>query len=178
MALTATIYQAHIALADSDNEKYLDKRLTLAKHPSETHQRLVARLLAWCLFAKPEMQFGRGISTREDADIWERDLHDNILHWIEVGEPDPDRLRKAGLHAARVSVYPYSRQWLQWWQRNAKVLRQMPKLEVRVLPWEAVDQLAEDLPRTFEWQITISEGEVFVTDHRGELVSLTPHAPE
>lgn len=177
MALSATIYQVQLSLADSDRELYLDERLTLALHPSETPARMVTRLLAWAMYSAPALAFGRGISTREDPDLWEKDIHENVLHWIEVGEPDPDRLRKAALQSAVVTVIPYGRQWKQWWQRNEKVLRQMRKLQIRVLHWEAVEQLADNLPRSFNWQITISEGELFVTDHRGQMINLVPQRP-
>lgn len=174
MALTATIYQAQIDIADNDRELYLGKRLTLALHPSETERRMVARLIAWCLFADDALVFGRGISTRDEADLWRKDLRDHIVHWIDVGEPDSDVVRKASQRSDRVTVLPFGRQWRQWWQRHRKALNALPNLDIILLPEEALDALATDLPRTFAWQVTISEAELFITDHRGQLVSLTP----
>lgn len=174
MARTATIYQARIDIADSDRELYMSKRLTLALHPSETEVRMVARLLAWCLFADEDLAFGRGISARDQADLELRDLSGDVLHWIDVGEPEADALRKASQKSQRVTVLPFGRQWRQWWQRNGKAIAGLSNVEVILLPEETLAALATDLPRTFAWQVTISEGELYITDHRQRMVSLTP----
>lgn len=174
MALTATIYQARLDIADSDRDFYLSTRLTLAQHPSETGQRMVARLLAWCLFADEALIFGRGISTRDEPDLWHKDLRDHICHWIDVGEPEGDRIRKASQRSDRVTLLPFGRQWHQWWQRNQKALLALNNVEVILLPGDTLETLANDLPRTFSWQVTISEGELFITDHQQRQVALKP----
>ena len=174
MALSATVFHADIDIADTDRNHFGHERLTLALHPSETPQRMVARLLAWCLFPEPALTFGSGLSTRDEADLFARDLHDNISHWVDVGEPDADRVRKACLRAARVTVVPYGRQWPQWWKRVEKDLRKQSRASVCILPWDAVDALASDLPRTFAWQVNVSDGSLYIADHRGEMITVTP----
>ncbi|AJD48750.1 putative cytoplasmic protein [Isoalcanivorax pacificus W11-5] len=177
MALSATIYHASLDIADSDRNFYGHERLTLALHPSETAERMVARLLAWCLFndqLDPPLTFGSGISTPNEPDLWRRDLLDNVQHWIDVGEPDADRVRKACLRSKRVTVLPYGRAWAQWWKRHEKDISRMERADVIALPWQEVGTLATALPRTFTWQVNTSDGALYIVDHRGEMTTLHP----
>ena len=177
MALSATVYQASLDIADNDRGHYGHERLTLAQHPSETPERMIARLLAWCFFPEPPLTFGSGLSTPNEPDLLARDLHDRIQHWVDVGEPDADRVRKACLRAERVTVLPFGRQWPQWWKRVEKDLRKHAKAQVRCLPWETVEALARDLPRTFTWQVSTSEGSLYIVDHRGDMVTVSLQDP-
>ena len=95
MALKPTIYKAQIELADSDNNRYESLSLTLARHPSETLERLAARLMAYCLNASRGLEFTRGLSTADEPDIWLHSDSGEIEHWIELGQPEHLRLRKA-----------------------------------------------------------------------------------
>ena len=95
MALKATIYKAAVQVADIDRGYYADHELTLARHPSETEPRLMLRLLAFALNAAEGLEFGRGISTDDEPDLWQRDATGRILHWIDLGLPDERRLRRA-----------------------------------------------------------------------------------
>ena len=89
MALKPTIYKSQIELADSDNNRYESLALTLARHPSETLERLAARLMAYCLNAGRGLEFTRGLSTADEPDIWQHSDSGEIEHWIEVGQPEP-----------------------------------------------------------------------------------------
>ena len=101
MALGATVHRAELELADIDRGVYGSHTLTLARHPSETEERLMLRLLAWAMFADPDLEFGRGISTEEDPDLWLRRPDGTIALWIEVGLPEEKRLRRAAGRPAR-----------------------------------------------------------------------------
>ena len=101
MALGATVHRAELELADIDRGVYGSHTLTLARHPSETEERLMLRLLAWAMFADPDLEFGRGISTEEDPDLWLRRPDGTIALWIEVGLPEEKRLRRAAGRARR-----------------------------------------------------------------------------
>ncbi len=101
MALKATIFKAELQIADMDRNYYRDHSLTLARHPSETDERLMVRLLVFALHAGEALSFGRGLSAEDEPDLWERDLTGSITTWIDVGLPDERRLRKACGHPTR-----------------------------------------------------------------------------
>ena len=126
MALKATIYKAAVQVADIDRGYYADHELTLARHPSETEPRLMLRLLAFALNAAEGLEFGRGISTDDEPDLWQRDATGRILHWIDLGLPDERRLRRAAGRADRVTLYAYGRRSLRIGGAVRAVGRQAP----------------------------------------------------
>ena len=95
MALKATIYKANIELADMDRNYYDSFQLTIAQHPSETEQRLMVRLIAYILNAHPDLKFGKGLSDEDEASIWQINYSSEINVWVELGQPDKKRLKKA-----------------------------------------------------------------------------------
>ena len=95
MALKATIYKASINIADMNRHYYADHDVTIARHPSEHDERAMLRLMVWSLHASGELQFTKGISTDDEPDIWQKNLSGEIDTWIELGQPDEKRLRKA-----------------------------------------------------------------------------------
>ncbi len=103
MALKPTIYKAQIELADSDRNCFESLSLTLAKHPSETLERMVVRLLAYCLSCTRGLEFTKGISTADEPDLWVHSDSGEIQNWIEVGQPETPRLRKACGRARQVT---------------------------------------------------------------------------
>ncbi len=107
MALTATVYNLEVELADSDRGVYETLPLRVAMHPSEAADYLWTRVLAYCLEYAPGLEFSRGISAGEEPAIWLRDATGHIQSWIEVGTPDVDRLHKAAKLADRVAVYTH-----------------------------------------------------------------------
>ena len=109
MALKATIYKAALQIADMDRGLYADHALTLALHPSETEERLMARLLAFAMQVPADdhagaLQFARGLADDDEPDLWQHDLTGQLMHWVEVGQPDERRLSKACGRARRVSL--------------------------------------------------------------------------
>ena len=110
MAIKATVYKASLQIADMDRGLYADHALTLARQPSETDERLMARLLAFALQVPADdhhgaLQPARGMTDADEPDLWQKSLAGELLHWIEVGQPDERRLIKACGRARRVTLY-------------------------------------------------------------------------
>ncbi len=165
MASNATIFKATLKIADLDRNYYADHALTLARHPSETDERMMVRLLAFARHAHAALEFGRGLSTEDEPDLWQKDLTGTIELWIDVGQPDERRLRKAGNRARQVCVYNYGGRGADlWWEQNRAALERLDNLTVMNLPWEASRALAELAQRTMQLQCTLQEGQVWITD--------------
>src|SRR5512147_3279852 len=105
MALKSTIFKAELQISDMDRNYYGSHSLTIARHPSETDERMMVRLLAFALHANEGLAFGRGLSTDDEPDLWQRDLTGAIRLWIDVGLPDEKLLRRACGRADEVVVY-------------------------------------------------------------------------
>ena len=165
MAVKATIYKVDLQVSDMDRHYYQAHALTLALHPSETEERLMVRLLAFALNASERLAFGRGISTDDEPDLWARDLTGQIDLWIEVGQPDEQRLRKACGRAGEVRVYCFSgRSAHIWWDKNGAALGRCGNLRVFEVPTEASQQLAALASRNLQLQCLVQDGQVQVMD--------------
>ena len=117
MAVKATIFKAELQVNDMDRNYYQGHSLTIAQHPSETEARVMVRLLAFALNASESLTFGRGLSTDDEPDLWARDLTGQIELWIETGQPDEQRIRKACGRAGQVIVYTFSGRGAGiWWE--------------------------------------------------------------
>ena len=162
MALKSTIYKATLQVADLDRHYYADHALTIARHPSETDERMMVRCLAFALHASESLAFGKGLSNVEDPDLSERDLTGVIRLWIEVGQPDERTILKACGRADRVIVYAYSNGATLWWKPLAGTLERARNLTVRMLPAATAAQLAKLAERTMDLQCTIHEGEIWM----------------
>jgi uncharacterized protein YaeQ len=174
MALKATIFKAALNIADVDRGVYLDANLTLARHPSETDQRLIARLLAWALNADDDLTFTKGLCADDEAELWLKNLHGGIEHWIEVGLPDERRLKKACNRAELVTLYTYAGRHVDvWWQQNQPLLAKHTNLRIFDFQEDELAPLVELAERNMQWQVTISEGMVYVSADAVN-VSLTP----
>ena len=165
MASGSTIYRADVSIADMDRNYYADHALTIARHPSETEERLMVRLLAFAVFAADDLAFGRGISTDDEPDLWRRDLTGTIEQWIDVGLPDERDIRKACGRAREVIVYAYGgRAASLWWEKSRATLERQARLAVYEVPQEALGELARFADRTMRLQCTIQDGHVFVAN--------------
>lgn len=174
MALKATVHKAELQISDMDRHYYASHSLTLAQHPSETAERLMVRLLTFALFADERLEFGRGLSTDDEPDLWRKSLTGEIEHWIELGQPDETRLRKACGRARRVSLVGFSgRSFGIWWEKNAAALSRCGNLDVLELPAGTADELGALLARGMSLQCLIQEGEVQLMGDAGT-VTLTP----
>jgi uncharacterized protein YaeQ len=163
MALKATVYKVRLQVADVDRGYYEEHALTLARHPSETEQRLMIRLLAFALYAGPGLSFGRGLSSDDEPDLWERDDSGEIRHWVEVGLPDERRLRRAAGRARRVTVLAYGQRSLEvWWQKQRSASAHLPALTVLALSDVDADALTRLAARNLVLQCTIQDGQVLL----------------
>lgn len=161
MALKATVYKVELTVSDIDRHHYATYALTLARHPSETDARLMVRLLAFALFADEGLSFGRGLSTHDEPDLWRKDLTGDILHWIDLGQPDEQRLRRACGRARRVTVLNYGgRASDLWWEKHAAALARLESLTVIDIATATVAALAALAMRSMQWQALIQDDEL------------------
>lgn len=164
MALKATIYKAELQIADMDRNYYETHILTLARHPSETEERVMVRLLAFAIHANEALTFTKGLFDVEEPDLWQKDLTGAIDLWIEVGQPDEKVLLKACGRSEHVVVYSYSATSHIWWKQLANKVERCKNLTVIDLPAAATEQLATMCQRTMQLQCTIQDGQIWITD--------------
>ena len=165
MALKATVFKAQLQIADMDRHYYHDHGLTIARHPSETDERMMVRVLAFALHAQEELAFGKGLSTDDEPALWQKDLTGAVELWIDVGMPDEKDIRKACGRAARVFIYSYGgRSADLWWEQNHGKLKRLKNLTVINLPAATTQALAKLAQRTMQLQCTIQDGEVWLAD--------------
>ena len=174
MAAKATIYKAELQVTDLDRHYYASHALTLAQHPSETETRLLVRLLAFALHADERLEFGRGLSDEDEPALWRRDYTGAIEQWIELGQPDESRLRKASGRAAQVVVVVYGGQAAEsWWKRNAAALGRLRNLSVVELDDAEIAAAEALLGRSMRVTAMIQDGELQLMD-ADRSVSLRP----
>ncbi|MDR9828633.1 YaeQ family protein [Vibrio sp. FNV 38] len=161
MALKPTIYKFRVSLSDMNRELYTSCNLTIAQHPSETERRLCARLLAYCHGYSDDLEFTKGLSTVEEPDLWEKELHGDIRRWVELGEPDADRVKKASRIAKRVSIYGYNTSVEQWWQQNQTKIVDYSEA-VYQFDHEALDEFSGALSRTMDLSIMLTGEDIYV----------------
>ncbi len=162
MALKATIFKADVQIADMDRHYYQDHALTLARHPSETDERMMVRLLAFVRHAHAELSFTKGLFDTDEPDLWQKDLTGAIDLWVEVGQPDEKRLLKACGRAAQVVVYCYSNSSQIWWNGISAKLTRTRNLTVYAIPPATSLALSELARRTMQLQCTVQDGQIWV----------------
>jgi len=163
MALRSTVYKAELQVSDLDRGHYATHAFTLARHPSETEERMMVRLLAFALHADEALAFGRGLSTDDEPDLWLRDLTGAVQLWIDVGLPDEKWLRKACGRAPRVQAITYGGHKAEvWWSQNAAALARLDNLEVlSISPGESAG-LARLAARAMTLTCTIQDGQLWI----------------
>ena len=164
MALKATIYKAELQIADMDRNYYQEHLLTLARHPSETDERMMIRLLAFAIHASDALTFTKGLFDTEEPDLWQKDLTGAIQLWIEVGQPDEKRLMKACGRSEHVFVYSYGATSHIWWKQIANKLERAKNLTVVNLPSDAAEAMSKLAQRSIQLQCTIQDGQIWLTD--------------
>ncbi|WP_114239352.1 YaeQ family protein [Dyella sp. C9] len=161
MALTATIYKAELQVSDMDRHYYATHALTLARHPSETEERLMVRLLAFALHADERLEFGKGLSDEDEPALWRKAYTGEIEQWIELGQPDEARIRKACNRAQQVVVLNYGGRAADvWWDKNASTLARHRNLTVLDLAADTVGELAAISERSLRLQCLIQDGQL------------------
>jgi uncharacterized protein YaeQ len=164
VALKATIFKADLQIADMDRNYYAGHALTLARHPSETDERMMVRLLAFALHAHEALSFGEGLSTEDTPDLWQKDLTGAIELWIDVGLPEEKLLRRACGRAKRVIVYCYGSGAEIWWNQNGARLERNRNLMVIRLPAPVTKALAGLAARNMKLHCTIHDGQISMAD--------------
>lgn len=161
MALNSTIYKVELQVSDMDRHYYATHALTLARHPSETEERLMVRLLAFALYADERLEFGKGISDEDEPALWRRAYTDEIELWIEVGQPDETRIRKACGRSRQVVVINYGGNAADiWWSKNGTALARHRNLTVLDIPAPTVASLTALLQRGMRLQCLIQDGQL------------------
>ena len=176
MALKATICKAELQITDLDRDYYQAHSLTIAQHPSETDERMMLRILAFTLNASETLSFTRGISTDDEPDIWQKNLSGEIELWIDLGQPDDKRVRKASGRANRVIVYTYKdRSANIWWEQAQDRLARFSNLAVVHLNVTGQTALEQMAARNMQLQCTVQDGTIWMSDetHSVEIETVT-----
>ena len=169
MALSATVFKVELGVSDVDHGYYADHTLTVARHPSETDERMVVRLLAFGLRAHRlsdidgELAFGAGLSTPGVPDLRLADYTGRILEWINVGQPDERALGKAASQADQVLLFPFAAGVATWWRTVGPKVAGLRNLSVVQIPHAPVQQLAQTVDRRVSAQVMVIEGQVTMT---------------
>ena len=173
MALKSTIYKANLQIADIDNNYYADHALTLARHPSETDERMMVRLVALALNAHKlqtvcngdgTLAFGAGLSDPEDPDVSLTDFTGAKRLWIEVGQPEDKPISKACNKGDAVMLYPFAHSADIWWKGIETKLSRLDRLQVWRIPSANAQALAKLAARSMQLQATLQEGALMLGD--------------
>ena len=163
MALKATVYKAEVQLSDLDHHVYQQLNLTLAKHPSETDERMMLRLLAFAFHADDDLIFGRGISTEDEPDLWRKNLTGEIELWVDLGTPEPTRLKKASGRAREVVLYAYGGRGVSiWWDKVGSEISRIANLRAFELAADDCAAAAALVKPSMDLQCTIDGGEAWL----------------
>ncbi len=159
MALDSTVHKIRLQVSDLDRQVYGTHSLTVARHPSETEERMMVRVLAFARHSDDALVFGRGLSSEDEAPLSRSDLTGRLELWIAVGLPDVKELRKACGRADEVVLYAYGGRRVElWWRQNEAEARRLRNLTVYELPQEGTQALAALAQRTMQVECTIQEG--------------------
>ena len=163
MATKATIYKALLNIANMDSHYYAEHNLTMAQHPSETDLRLMVRLVAFILNAEEDLVFCKGISQEDEPDLWKKSLGGEIELWIDLGQPDEKRIKKACGRSEKVIIYTYQEGMASsWWRQIETSLTRFSNLQVIHLESDGeIEALAK---RAMSLQANIVDGELTLID--------------
>jgi uncharacterized protein YaeQ len=162
MALRATIYKADLQIADMDRHYYADHALTIARHPSETDERMMARVLAYAVYAREGIAFTKGLFDVDEPEVWVKSLTGEIKLWIDLGQPDEARIRRACSRAEQVVVLCYGSGCEVWWKQIASKLTRFSHLTVLQLPADTTQALAALAARGMRLQCMVQDGEIWL----------------
>ena len=163
MARNATIYRVQLELSHVDRNTYGEFQLTLARHPSETMERAVVRLLAYGLRYDEGLEFGRGVSATDEPDLWRREGDGRVLEWIEVGQPDAKRLIKASRHSGNCRLFAFGDGVERWRAAQLAEMKTPDNLDVARIDDDFIQALAAAAERQIRWSMTVAEGTIFLT---------------
>jgi len=168
MAISSTINKVCLTITNMDSHYYQSHELTLAQHPSETDFRFMIRLIAFMANASDRLCFTKGMDSDDEPDLWQKTLTDDIELWIDLGQPDEKRIRKACGRAKQVIIYTYhERKAKVWWQQQQAKLKRFSNLKVLHMNAQGVDLM---IKRSMQLQCTIQDGEIYLNDDQSNLV--------
>lgn len=174
MALKSTVFKAEVQIADMDRHHYGNHALTLARHPSETDERMMVRILAFALYADEALAFGRGLSEEDEPALCKKDLTGAMILWIHVGQPDEKLIRKSCARAEEVVVLTYGGAVADiWWEKNRSKLEHLDNLTVFNLAQAESQALSSMVKRSMILQATIQDGAVLFSGE-GQAINLHP----
>jgi uncharacterized protein YaeQ len=164
MAQKATIYKVELSVSDMDRHYYETHKLTVAKHPSETDERLMVRLVAFALNAHEQLEMTKGLSTDDEPDIWQKSLSDELDLWVALGLPSEKVVRQSCGKAGKVIVYSYGGRTAEmWWDKIKNSTTRFDNLSVFNLTEQATRELADLAGRSMKIQVNIQEGDVMLS---------------
>jgi uncharacterized protein YaeQ len=170
MASNSTVFKTAVQISDVDRSYYHDHALTIARHPSETDERMMVRLLAFVLHADEALLFGGGLSTEDEPDLWKKDLTGAIDLWINVGQPNEKSVRQVCGRAKQVFIYTYGGHAADlWWEKNRPRLVKLDNLAVMNLRPDESRALAKLAQRDMKLQCTIQDGHVLLGDGKSSV---------
>ena len=174
MAQKATIYKVELSVSDMDRHYYETHKLTVAKHPSETDERLMVRLLAFALNASEQLEFSRGLSTDDEPDLWEKSLSGETELWVTLGLPSEKIVRQSCGKAKEVIVYSFGGRTAEiWWDKIKNSTSRFENLKVINLAEAETKELAQQANRSMKLQVNIQEGDLMVSVD-DSIVYITP----
>lgn len=169
MALRSTVFKAVLDVADIERQNYGEFPLTLARHPSETDERMMVRVLVFALHAHEHLAFGKGLSDPDEPDLWRKDLTGIIEEWIELGQPDEKAVMRACGRANATFVYCYGGGAMPWWKSAEEKLARARNLTVRRLDLGASGALAAFADKSMRLQTTIQDGQILLSSDDASL---------
>ena len=167
MAISATINKVSLNIADVDRHYYQLLELTVAQHPSENDLRFMIRLIAFMANASESLSFTKGLSSDDEPELWQKSLTDEIDLWIELGQPDEKRIRKACGRAKQVIIYTYHEGKAKvWWEQQKSKLARFNNLKVFHINANGVEEMVK---RSMQLQCNIQDGEIYLSDNNSNL---------
>jgi uncharacterized protein YaeQ len=164
MAQKATIYKVELSVSDMDRHYYETHKLTVAKHPSETDERLMVRVLAFALNAHEHLEMTKGLSTDDEPDIWQKSLSGELDLWVALGLPSEKIVRQSCGKAKEVIVYCYGGRTAEvWWEKIKNSTTRFDNLQVINFSEKETSELGQLASRSMKLQVNIQDGDVMVS---------------
>lgn len=174
MAIKATVIKLDLTISDMDRDYYQQHTLTMAQHPSETDQRLILRTIAFTLFAREDLLFTKGLSEDSEPDLWQKNLIDDIELWIDLGQPDEKRIRKACHKAKQVIIVSYGDNAASmWWKATEKKAKGFDNLSIYHINSEQYETLGQLMQRHLVLNASIQDSELWLSNDQTSL-HITP----
>jgi uncharacterized protein YaeQ len=178
MSLKATIYKAQLQIADMDRHVYADHNVTIARHPSETDERMMIRLLAFALNVPADdhaghLEFAKDLWDVDEPALWHKDYTEAVQHWIDVGQPDDKRLLRAASRSERVSVYGFASSTDVWWKNIANKLTRASNLTIWHIEAAQSQLLSKLAQRSMQLNVSVQDGAIWMSTNL-DSVEITP----